>query len=51
MSATLPQTKQHLTHADYFRLEQQEDCRYEYLAGEVFAMASGSESHALSAAA
>ncbi len=40
-----PQT--HLTHEDYFRLEQEQDRRYEYLAGEVFAMAGGSERHAL----
>jgi Uma2 family endonuclease len=36
-----------LSHEDYFALEQAEDWRYEYLAGEVFAMAGGSESHAL----
>lgn len=47
---TAQQPTPRLTHADYFRLEQQEDWRYEYLAGEVFAMAGGSESHALIAA-
>lgn len=36
-----------LTHQQYFALEQAEDQRYEYLAGEVFAMAGGSERHAL----
>jgi Uma2 family endonuclease len=36
-----------LSHDDYFALEQAEDRRYEYWAGEVFAMASGSERHAL----
>ena len=36
-----------LTHEEYFALEQAEDQRYEYIAGEVFAMAGGSESHAL----
>ncbi len=39
-----------LTHAAYFHLEDAEAQRYEYLAGEVFAMAGGSESHALIAA-
>jgi Uma2 family endonuclease len=42
-----PQDKRHLSHEEYFALEQAEDRRYEYLAGEVFAMAGGSESHAL----
>lgn len=52
MSAPAPerQTRQTLTHEDYFRLEERDDWRYEYLAGEVFAMAGGSESHALIAA-
>jgi Uma2 family endonuclease len=36
-----------LTHEEYFALEQAEDQRYEYIAGEVFAMAGGSENHAL----
>lgn len=36
-----------LTHEEYFELEQGEDQRYEYLAGEVFAMAGGTERHAL----
>ena len=36
-----------LTHEEYFALEQSEDQRYEYHAGEVFAMAGGAESHAL----
>jgi Uma2 family endonuclease len=36
-----------LSHEEYFALEQAEDQRYEYLAGEVFAMAGGSERHAL----
>lgn len=36
-----------LSHDEYFALEQREDQRYEYHAGEVFAMAGGSESHAL----
>lgn len=41
-------TRHHpLAHEDYFALEQAEDQRYEYLAGEVFAMTGGSESHAL----
>ncbi len=50
MFATSSQTRSPLTHEDYFRLEQEDDWRYEYLAGEVFAMAGGSESHALIAA-
>lgn len=37
----------HYTHDEYFALEQAEDHRYEYLAGEVYAMVGGSESHAL----
>lgn len=40
-------TRSGLTHEDYFALEETEDQRYEYLAGEVFAMAGGTESHAL----
>lgn len=36
-----------VTHEEYFALEQAEDQRYEYIAGEVFAMAGGTESHAL----
>ncbi len=40
-------TKQQLSHADYFALEMAEDQRYEYLAGDVFAMTGGTESHAL----
>ena len=36
-----------LTHEEYFALEQAEDQRFEYLAGEIFAMAGGTESHAL----
>lgn len=36
-----------LSHEEYFALEQAEDQRYEYIAGEVFAMAGGTESHAL----
>jgi Uma2 family endonuclease len=46
--SSLPISKQNrLTHEEYFALEQAEDQRYEYLAGEVFAMAGGTESHAL----
>ncbi len=36
-----------LTHEEYFAIEQQEDQRYEYIAGEIFAMAGGSENHSL----
>jgi len=36
-----------LTHEEYFALEQAEDQRYEYHAGEIFVMAGGTESHAL----
>jgi Uma2 family endonuclease len=46
MGNALPQ-RAGLSHADYFALERAEDRRYEYLAGEVFAMAGGSERHAL----
>jgi len=45
MSSVLKQNR--LTHEEYFALEQAEDQRYEYHAGEVFAMAGGTESHAL----
>lgn len=45
MSSVLKQHR--LSHEEYFALEQAEDQRYEYHAGEVFAMAGGSESHAL----
>lgn len=37
----------YITHEDYFAIEQQEDQRYEYIAGDIFAMAGGTESHAL----
>lgn len=46
MGNALPHTVG-LSHAEYFALERAEDRRYEYLAGEVFAMAGGSERHAL----
>jgi Uma2 family endonuclease len=36
-----------LSHDEYLALEQTDDQRYEYLAGEVFAMVVGSERHAL----
>lgn len=36
-----------LSREDYFALEQAEDQRYEYSAGDIFLMAGGSESHAL----
>ena len=36
-----------ISHEEYFALEQAEDQRYEYIAGDIFAMAGGSESHAL----
>jgi len=36
-----------LDHQAYFDLEQAEDQRFEYLAGEVFAMGGGTEAHAL----
>lgn len=45
MSSILKQNR--LSHEEYFALEQVEDQRYEYIAGDVFAMAGGSESHAL----
>ncbi|MBF0255004.1 MAG: Uma2 family endonuclease [Gammaproteobacteria bacterium] len=41
------QQSHYLSHDDYFLLEQQQDQRYEYIDGEVYAMAGGSESHAL----
>jgi Uma2 family endonuclease len=47
MSALPDVLQNRLSHEDYFALEQSEDQRYEYHAGEVFAMAGGSESHAL----
>jgi len=47
MSSQLIQRQSYLTHEEYFALEQSEDQRYEYHAGEVFAMAGGTESHAL----
>lgn len=46
--SSLPMPRPHrLSHEEYFDLEQREDQRYEYLAGEVYAMAGGTESHAL----
>lgn len=45
MSSVLKQNR--LTHEEYFALEQAEDQRYEYIAGEVFAMTGGTERHAL----
>ncbi|MDX1656437.1 MAG: Uma2 family endonuclease [Candidatus Competibacteraceae bacterium] len=41
------QALSHLSHEDYFALEQAEDQRYEYLAGDIFAMTGGTERHAL----
>ena len=37
----------HLSHAEYFALEQAEELRYEYFQGEVYAMTGGTERHAL----
>lgn len=46
--SSVPVSRPHLfSHEEYFDLEQREDQRYEYVAGEVFAMAGGSENHAL----
>ncbi len=46
--SSLPAVGPHrFTHEEYFTLEQREDQRYEYCSGEVFAMAGGSERHAL----
>jgi Uma2 family endonuclease len=47
MAETSARAPQRLSHEDYFALEQSEDWRYEYIAGEVFAMTGGSEAHAL----
>lgn len=47
MSAILRPQDRFLSREEYFALEQAEDRRYEYWAGRVFAMAGGSESHAL----
>jgi len=44
---TVMTSKAAFSHEAYFALEQAEDARYEYLAGEVFAMVGGSERHAL----
>lgn len=44
--SSVPKSKR-LSHEEYFALEQAEDQRYEYIAGEIFAMAGGSENHAL----
>ncbi|MCF6355929.1 MAG: Uma2 family endonuclease [Candidatus Polarisedimenticolaceae bacterium] len=38
---------QPLSHDDYFALEQEQDQRFEYIAGEVFAMTGGTERHAM----
>jgi len=46
----MKQTQSHpgpLTHQEYLDLEQAQDQRYEYLAGDVFAMVGGTEAHAL----
>lgn len=45
MAKALP--AQHLSHDDYFTLEQEQDQRFEYIAGEIFAMTGGTERHAL----
>jgi Uma2 family endonuclease len=47
MSAVVRSQDRLLSHEEYFALEQAENWRYEYRAGQVFAMAGGSESHAL----
>jgi len=50
MAKKQPDRAQRLSHAEYFALEQAEDQRYEFLAGEAFAMTGGTETHALIAA-
>jgi Uma2 family endonuclease len=47
MSSPLVLPIEYFSHEAYFALEQSEDHRYEYHAGEVFAMTGGTESHAL----
>jgi Uma2 family endonuclease len=37
----------YLTHEEYFAIEQREDRRYEYIAGEIAAVPDSTESHAL----
>ena len=50
MAKKRPDRTQRLSHAEYFALEQAEDQRYEFVAGEAFTMTGGTETHALIAA-
>ncbi len=43
----LPQPVKHYSFQDYYRLEQQDDYKSEYFAGEIFAMAGGTPRHSL----
>ena len=47
MSSLADDTSTHLTHANYFALEKDQQKKFEYLAGEVFAMTGGSYHHSL----
>ena len=47
MPETQARPSQRLSHEEYFALELSQDQRYEYIAGEVFAMTGGTEPHAL----
>lgn len=47
MGAEAAKFKKHYTIEEYLKLEEQEDMRYEYYEGEVFAMAGGSMNHSI----
>jgi hypothetical protein len=47
MPETQARPSQRLSHEEYFALELFQDQRYEYIAGEVFAMTGSTEPHAL----
>ena len=47
MSSLADDKTAHLSHTDYFELEKEQGQKFEYLAGEVFAMTGGSFHHSL----
>lgn len=47
MARTALDQQKNLTHAEYFALEEELNEKFEYIAGEIFAMSGGSVQHAL----
>lgn len=47
MASSIIEQQKNLTHEEYFALEKELDQKFEYVAGEIFAMTDGSINHAL----